>query len=204
MNPNPPPASLPPANPPAPCAGELPPASGPVRIVDYDPQWPVLLVREAARIAAALGDRLQLLEHVGSTAVPGLPAKPVLDLVLAVADSAAEAAYVPAVTAAGYRLRIREPHWHEPRLFHGPDTRVNLHVFSLGCTEINRMLDFRDWLRRDPADRALYARTKLDLARRPWPSIQHYADAKTGVVEEILGRARRAAGGENPSSLTPP
>jgi GrpB-like predicted nucleotidyltransferase (UPF0157 family) len=106
-----------------------------------------------------------------------------------VADSSAEATYVPAMESAGYVLRIREPHWYEHRVFKGPDTDVNLHVFSAGCPEIERMVRFRDHLRRNPEDRALYEATKRELARRAWKYTQHYADAKTKVVEEIMARA---------------
>jgi GrpB-like predicted nucleotidyltransferase (UPF0157 family) len=125
--------------------------------------------------------------------VPGLAAKPIVDILLVVVDSADEPAYVPAMTAVGYVLRIREPDWYEHRLFKGPDTDINLHVFSAGCPEIDRHLVFRDWLRRDAADRALYARTKREQAQRAWKYTQHYADAKTPVVEAILARARTYA-----------
>jgi len=110
-------------------------------------------------------------------------------VILVVADSAAESAYVPDLEAAGYLLHIREPDWHQHRLFKGPDTDINLHVYSQGCTEIDRMLLFRDWLRRNAADRDLYARTKLALAQREWGRIQDYADAKTIIIQEILARA---------------
>jgi GrpB-like predicted nucleotidyltransferase (UPF0157 family) len=110
--------------------------------------------------------------------------------VLAVADSGDEAGYVPALEAAGYVLRIREPEWYEHRLFTRPDLELNLHVFSLGSVEIERLLRFRDHLRRDEADRKLYERAKRELAQRAWKYVQHYADAKTTLVEEILARAR--------------
>ena len=170
-------------------AGELEPPAAPVRVVDYDPAWPEVFRAEAARIRGALGERALLLEHAGSTSVPGLAAKPVIDIVLAVADSSAEAAYASALETAGYRLRIREPEWHEHRLFQGREDRVNLHVFPEGCPEIGRMLRFRDWLRSNAADRDLYARTKRELAQRDWKSVQEYADAKADVVAEILARA---------------
>jgi Uncharacterized conserved protein len=169
--------------------GELKPLVGPIQLVEYDPTWPVLFEREAARTRSTLGDRVRLLEHAGSTSVPGLAAKPVIDIVLAVADSADEVAYVPPMEAAGYVLRIREPDWHEHRLFKGPDTNVNLHVFSEGCPEIERMLVFRDRLRSDSAERAQYERAKRDLAAREWKFVQHYADAKSEVVEAIIERA---------------
>jgi len=124
--------------------GELQPLSAPIRLVEYDPDWPDRFRREAARTRAVLGDRVLRLEHVGSTAVPGLPAKPIIDMLLVLANSADEPAYVPAMEAAGYVLRIREPDWNEHRLLKGPDANINLHVFSSGCPEIGRMLAFRD------------------------------------------------------------
>jgi GrpB-like predicted nucleotidyltransferase (UPF0157 family) len=136
-----------------------------------------------------LGVRALRIEHTGSTSVPGLVAKPIIDIVLVVADSADEDSYVPALEAAGYLLRIREPSWYEHRMFKGPDTEINLHVFSSGCPEIDRILTFRDWLRSNDTDRDLYARTKLALAQKEWKQVQDYADAKTAVIEEINARA---------------
>jgi GrpB-like predicted nucleotidyltransferase (UPF0157 family) len=167
--------------------GKLAPLAGPVHIADYDHEWPRLFEREAERIRAALGDRVLLLEHVGSTSVPGLAAKPKIDMLLVVAD---EPAYVPALEAAGYVLQIREPDWHQHRMFKGPDTDINLHVYTPGCPEIDRVLLFRNWLRSNPSDRLLYERTKRDLAGRDWKYMQNYADAKTAVVAEILARAQ--------------
>ena len=169
--------------------GEPKRLDGPVALAEYDPRWPELYALEEQRIRHALGDRVRLVEHAGSTSVPGLAAKPVLDIVLAVPDSADEPAYVPALEAGGYVLRIREPGWFEHRLFKGPDGNVNLHVFSEGCSEIERMLAFRDRLRSEPGERDLYLRAKRELAARRWEYVQHYADAKSAVVEEILARA---------------
>jgi GrpB-like predicted nucleotidyltransferase (UPF0157 family) len=166
-----------------------------IEIRDYDPQWPALYRREEERIRAALGDRALVLEHAGSTSVPGLPAKPLIDIVLEVRDSSDEASYVPDLEAAGYPLRIREPEWFEHRLFKGPDTNVNLHTFSEGSPETQRMLLFRDWLRENEADRELYAAAKRELAAKDWKYVQQYADAKTAVVEGILSRAQKARGG---------
>jgi GrpB-like predicted nucleotidyltransferase (UPF0157 family) len=170
--------------------GPVAPLNGPIYIADYDPEWPRLFAREAERVRAVLGDRVLMLEHVGSTSVPGLAAKPRIDMLLVVPDSADEPAYVPDMEAAGYTLVIREPDWYQHRAFKGPDVDINLHVFSPGCTEIERMRRFRDWLRGNVADRELYERTKRELARREWKYTQNYADAKTAVVEEILARAR--------------
>jgi GrpB-like predicted nucleotidyltransferase (UPF0157 family) len=165
----------------------------PILLLEPDPRWPDIFRDAVGEIRAALGSRALLIEHAGSTAVPGPVAKPVIDVILAVADSRDEDLYLPALEAAGYRLHIREPHWYEHRMFRGSNagagTQTNLHVFSSGCPEIARMMLFRDWLRSNPADRDLYARTKLLLARQEWPSVQAYADAKTAVIEEILARA---------------
>ncbi|HEY1331080.1 MAG TPA: GrpB family protein [Actinomycetota bacterium] len=168
---------------------DVAPHNAPVRLAEYDPAWPGLYEREAARVRKTLGDRVLQLEHVGSTSVPGLAAKPVIDMILVVEDSGDEAAYVPDMESAGYVLWIREPDWFEHRLFKGPDTNVNLHTFSPGCSEVDRMLLFRDWVRGHDDDRLLYERTKRELAARTWRHVQNYADAKNDVVDEILDRA---------------
>jgi GrpB-like predicted nucleotidyltransferase (UPF0157 family) len=161
-----------------------------IELRDYDSSWPQLYAREATRIRSALGEQVARLEHAGSTSVPGLAAKPIIDIVLEVPDAAEEAAYLPAMEAAGYVVRLREPDWFQHRLLKGPDTEVNLHVFSAPCPETDRMLLFRDWLRGDAGDRELYGRTKRELAARPWTSVQQYADAKTAVIGAISARAQ--------------
>jgi GrpB-like predicted nucleotidyltransferase (UPF0157 family) len=170
---------------------ELKPHNAPIVLLEYDPGWPRLFEREADRIRAVLGDRALRVEHVGSTSVPGLVAKPIIDVLLVVPDSGDEASYVPVMEAAGYVLRIREPDWFEHRVLRGPDTDINLHVFSAGAAEIERMLRFRDRLRASDADREHYARTKRELSQRTWRHVQHYADAKSQVIEEIMGRGER-------------
>jgi GrpB-like predicted nucleotidyltransferase (UPF0157 family)/ubiquinone/menaquinone biosynthesis C-methylase UbiE len=172
--------------------GEAPKLNSTVTLADYDPEWPRLFEREAERIRGVLGERVLVLEHVGSTSVPGLCAKPIVDILLEVPDSADEDTYVPALEAAGYRLVIREPDWEKHRCFKGPDTNVNLHVYSPGNGQTPRYRLFRDRLRSHPEERELYAAKKRELAAKTWKYIQHYADAKTEVVEEILGRARAA------------
>ena len=174
---------------------EPPRLTGKIQVVDYDPAWPELFRREAARIRRVLGERVVLLEHVGSTSVPGLAAKPIIDVLLIVPDSSDEPAWLPDLEAAGYVLVIREPGRHQHRCLKGPDTNVNLHVYSPGCPEIERYLTFRDRLRSHPGDRAHYQRVKRELAERDWTYVQEYADAKTEVVEEIIARARAAATG---------
>ncbi len=167
---------------------------GRLEVVDYDPAWPSAFDAEAAKVRAALGSKALDVEHVGSTSVPGLAAKPVIDINLTVADAADEAGYAPALEAAGYRLIVREPDWFEHRMFKGASPAVNLHVFSAGCPELDRMRAMRDWLRQSPDDVALYAATKRRLAERDWAYVQDYADAKGEAVGQILGRALAWAG----------
>ena len=167
-----------------------PPGDG-VVIVDYDERWPTEFARQESRIRGALGGTALEVHHAGSTSVPGLAAKDVVDVVLVVADPADEASYVGALEAAGYVFYLREPEWHQHRLFREQEPRVNLHVFGPDCEEVRRMLAFRDHLRRDEADRMLYERTKRELAARQWDRVQDYADAKSEVVGEIMARAVR-------------
>jgi GrpB-like predicted nucleotidyltransferase (UPF0157 family) len=169
--------------------GAVRPHDRPVTLLDYDPAWPALFAREAQRVRGALGGAAMSIEHVGSTSVPGLAAKPIIDIVVAVADSADEPAYVPALEGVGYVLHIREPDWHEHRMFEGPDTPTHVHVFTAGNAEIERMVAFRDRLRADDDDRERYAAAKRRLAARRWRHVQHYADAKSSVIERILSRA---------------
>lgn len=154
----------------------------------YNPDWPSQFLQHAKLIREALLEKVLLLEHVGSTSVPGLAAKPIIDMILAVADSADESAYVPPLEAKGFVLRIREPDWFEHRMFKSPDIAGNLHIFSVGCSEIDRMVTFRNWLREHDDDRLLYEQTKRDLAAYTWKDIQHYADAKAEIIKAILDR----------------
>jgi GrpB-like predicted nucleotidyltransferase (UPF0157 family) len=161
-------------------------------VADYDPAWPERFRYEEARIRAALGAAALSVEHIGSTSVPGLAAKPILDVLLVVEDSGDEGFYVPAIEGAGYVLRVREPGFDEHRMFRTPAKDVHVHVFSPGSPEIDRYLLLRERLREDEGDRELYARTKRELASREWPSMQHYAEAKTEVIEGIIARAAAA------------
>lgn len=165
------------------------PIGGPITLVEYDAEWPVRFEHEASRIRLVVGDAMKRLEHVGSTSVPGLVAKPILDIVIEIDDSRDEATYVAPLEGLGYELRIREPDWWEHRVLKGTEPDVNLHVFSMGCPEVKRMLCFRDWLRNHPDDRLYYENEKRRLAARNWEYVQHYADAKTEMIEVILARA---------------
>jgi GrpB-like predicted nucleotidyltransferase (UPF0157 family) len=155
----------------------------------YSDEWPTRFERERAHILAALGDAALAIDHVGSTSVPALMAKPVIDITLIVPDTTDENSYVPALENIGYEFLVREPDWFEHRLMRHQDPAVNLHVFPRNCEEADRMIAFRDHLRSDAADRALYESAKRDLAKHEWPTMQHYADAKTEVIADIMVRA---------------
>jgi GrpB-like predicted nucleotidyltransferase (UPF0157 family) len=168
-----------------------------IEVAAYDPGWPVLFEELAGRIRGALGDAALVIEHVGSTAVPGLPAKPVIDIDLTVPDSADEPAWLPALEEAGFVLVVREPWWHEHRCLNAEDPRCNLHVFSPDCPEPIRHVLFRDWLRSHPEDLARYRDAKLaaaSAANRAGEHVMDYNARKEPVIHEIYHRAFRAAG----------
>lgn len=164
-----------------------------IKLLDYDPNWPKKFELHAKRISGALGRAALRIEHIGSTSVPDLAAKPIIDILVVVPDSANESAYLPQLEAAVYALRVREPEWHEHRMFRTPEQDVHVHIYSSGCPEIERVLTFRDRLRRNADDRTRYEQTKRALAAQEWPDMNAYADAKTEVIESIIA-ASRAAG----------
>lgn len=163
-----------------------------IRIVAYDPEWPRKFETHAQRIAAALVGSALRIEHVGSTSVPGLAAKPIIDILVVVSDSANEPAYLPQLEAAGYVLRVREPDWNEHRMLRTPERDVHVHVYSAGCREVERSLTFRNRLRRNVGDMSRYERRKRELAAKEWPDMNAYAEAKTEVIENIIAAAQAA------------
>ncbi len=173
--------------------GDLKPYAAKVVIEDYNPAWPTWFAADRTLITDAIGDIALSVEHTGSTSVPGLPAKPIIDILLQVSDSADESTYVPRLEAAGLTLRIREPEEMEHRLLYrrGEPHDVNLHVYSPvhAAGEIARILAFRDWLRTHDDDRDRYAATKRELSKKDWKFVQNYADAKTAIIEEIIAKA---------------
>ncbi len=158
-----------------------------INVVDYDELWPSRFRELAGRVRRALGTRALGVEHIGSTSVPGLAAKPIIDMLLTVADVTDEAAYVPALEATELELRVREP---EHRMLRTPTRDVHLHVYEPAHAAVRDYLDLRDWLTVDRADRELYALTKRRLSQQSWRDMNDYADAKSDVIRDVLCRAR--------------
>jgi GrpB-like predicted nucleotidyltransferase (UPF0157 family) len=158
-----------------------------VRIVEYDPQWVRRFEDHRLRIERALRGTASVIEHIGSTAVPGLSAKPIIDILAAVPSIDDEDSYRHSLEDAGYELRVREP---GHRLFKPEARDVHVHLWD-APGEIERHLRFRDWLRQSASDRQLYERTKRELAKRTWNDMNEYAEAKTEVISQILARAAR-------------
>jgi GrpB-like predicted nucleotidyltransferase (UPF0157 family) len=162
-----------------------------------DLAWPRQYEVLAARIREALGWRVLQLDHVGSTAVPGLAAKPVIDIDLTVADPGREQDYVPALETAGFQLRVREPWWYGHRMLRADHPPCNLHVFGFDSPELVKHRIFRDWLRGNPGDRDRYAAVKREAASRANADGEHvmqYNARKQQVIREICHRAFVAAG----------
>ena len=157
-----------------------------IEIARYDTDWPKKFEAHARVIAEALGGSDLRIEHIGSTSVPGLAAKPIIDILVVVADSADEPAYLPYLEAAGYVLRVREPDWNEHRMLRTPEKDAHIHIYSAGCPEVERNLAFRDRLRQNSDDRRRYEQAKRELAAKEWPDMNAYAQAKTEVIESII------------------
>jgi GrpB-like predicted nucleotidyltransferase (UPF0157 family) len=156
-------------------------------VADYDDAWPARFEVLADRVRRALGPRVRRLEHIGSTSVPGLAAKPIIDMLLIVDDVHDEAAFVPPLEVAGFELRVREP---DHRMLRTPQRDTHLHVYAPGRAQARDYLDLRDWLRVSSDDCTLYANVKRHLAQKQWNDMNDYADAKTDIVLDILARAR--------------
>jgi GrpB-like predicted nucleotidyltransferase (UPF0157 family) len=158
-----------------------------VGLHEYDERWPEIFEQHRRRITDALSPASVGIEHIGSTSVPGLAAKPIVDIVVAVADITAEEDYLDALLAAGYALRVREP---GHRMVRTPERDIHVHIYERGNAAIDEYLLLRNHLRSNAADRALYESTKRALMSRQWNDMNAYADAKTDVILEIKARAR--------------
>lgn len=182
----------------------------PLDIVDPDPTWPSTYAIFASRIVAALGppsslddgagsgkNHLVSVSHIGSTSVPGLPAKAIIDIDVVVPDINDESAYVSALEAQGFQFMLRET-WYSHRFFTATEPMVaNIHVFGPACPEAERHRIFREWLLESAEDRDLYAKTKKECSEATQQSgetTQEYTERKAWVVKEILQRAFKRFG----------
>ncbi|WEV73363.1 GrpB family protein [Bifidobacterium sp. ESL0798] len=176
-----------------------------IAVVPYDSSWPALFEQLRGNIVEALGFRALAIEHIGSTSVPGLDAKPLIDIDLTLAGSEDEGMYVPALEKAGFRLVIREPWWYGHRMFRGDAPACNLHVWSLGSPEATRHLIFRNWLRRNADDRNQYLAVKREAANHTTDVgglVSDYNRRKQETIREIYARAFIAAGLAKSESVT--
>jgi GrpB-like predicted nucleotidyltransferase (UPF0157 family) len=174
--------------------GEPPAKWQSIVIEDYDPAWVDRFAAASSLLNEILGGLIISIEHVGSTSVPGLAAKPVIDIDLLIEDTAQESRYIPALERLGYRLVLREPWWHGHRMLVSPAEDVNLHVWPQIAPEPIRHRLFRDWLRSHPEDRDLYATTKRRLARDTAHQPGDYSLAKNDVIDDIYARIFATSG----------
>lgn len=167
-----------------------------IHLHSYDDGWPGSYLEHRSRIRAALtasGVDVEhlVIGHIGSTSVPGLAAKPIIDIVVAVDDITAEEDYLEPLLTAGYELRVREP---GHRLVRTPARDVHVHLYDRDDPAVTEYLLLRDHLRTDAGDRALYESTKRALLDKKWDDMNDYADAKSDVILAIKARARAALG----------
>jgi GrpB-like predicted nucleotidyltransferase (UPF0157 family) len=158
-------------------------------VVDYDEAWPGIFGVHRDRLRQALVGAAVGIEHIGSTSVQGLAAKPIIDILVTVDDVTAEEDFLVPIVAAGYVVRVRAP---GRRMVRTPDRDVHVHILEKGSAAADDYLLFRDRLRGDAGDRALYASTKRALIAQGFDDMNAYSDAKTEVVTAIMGRARAA------------
>jgi GrpB-like predicted nucleotidyltransferase (UPF0157 family) len=168
--------------------GEPPTRWQAIVIEDYDPAWVDRFAAADSSLHEVLGGLIVDVEHVGSTSVPGLAAKPIIDIDLLLADTADESRYLPTLERLGYRLVLREPWWYGHRMLVSSAEDVHLHVWPPGAPEPVRHKLFRDWLRSHPEDRELYASTKRRIARDTVRCPGDYNLAKNDVIDDIYAR----------------
>jgi putative glutamine amidotransferase len=164
-------------------------------LAPYDPAWPSRFEEEAARLRAALGAVAVSIDHVGSTAVPGLAAKPIVDIQVSVRSMVPRASYVDPIRALGYRWDL-DP-WSDEHEYFSRDAdgtpAFHIHVCPPDSDWERRHLAFRDWLRAHPGDAAAYERLKRELAERHPRDIFAYVDGKTPFIREVEARASAPA-----------
>lgn len=167
-------------------------------IEDYDPDWPLMYEREKKALLAAVGEYVERIEHIGSTSVPGLGAKPVIDMMIGVASlDTADAHCIEPIVTLGYEyLKRAEASMPNRRYFRKDDAcgrRTHpIHLWQTDSDEWAAHILFRDYLRTNPGDRLRYERLKRELAKKEWETGSQYADAKSDFIADVLRKARRA------------
>lgn len=171
-------------------------------IAEPNPEWPQRFLDTKVRIEAVLGSNVVTIIHVGSTSVPGLPAKDIIDIDLVVNDSANEDTYVKPLESLGFLFLLREANWYQHRFFVDEGDRpgaypIHLHVFGPDCAEVEKHQIFRDWLAKTPEDLQLYATVKRESAEASeaaGETMTQYTMRKDKTLREILNRAYRDLG----------
>lgn len=169
----------------------------PLEVVPADPSWPAQFALVKSRIEAALGSQVTAVDHVGSTSVPDMIAKPVIDIDVTVANIQDESTYALALEDAGFQFILRDPSWNQHRLFYGYEPPANVHVFGPESKELIRHAAMRDWLKEHPEDRKIYADIKIKASKEAIENgedVNQYNDRKSAVLQEILARALAAVG----------
>lgn len=177
--------------------GQPPRTGQSIVIQDYDPAWADRFAAASSQLSEVLGGLIITVEHVGSTSVPGLAAKPVIDIDLLIEETTDESRYMPALEGLGYRLVLREPWWYGHRMLVSSAEDVNLHVWPRAAPEPVRHRLFRDWLRSHPEDRELYATAKRRIARDTADQPGDYSLAKNNVIDDIYARIFAAASNDS-------
>ncbi|KAA8644275.1 hypothetical protein EYZ11_002851 [Aspergillus tanneri] len=168
-----------------------------IEIVEPSPTWPATYEHIAQRIRSAIGNYMISIEHIGSTSVPGLPAKDIIDVDVIVPDPSAEDSYIPALEAAGFQFLLREPDWYQHRFLGLEFPYANVHVFGPDGHEAIRHRLFRDWLRDHEEDRIRYAAAKREAAeasRNAGETVMQYTDRKEPVIRDILQKIYKVHG----------
>lgn len=170
-----------------------------LEVVPYNPQWPEIFSSIKQQIITALGTEVVLaVYHTGSTSIPDLPAKPIIDIDLVVRDVTAESGYVAPLEAAGFKFLLREPHWHEHRFFYTyVPYAVNLHVWGPDSPEVTRHQIFRNRILENAEDKALYVKAKQAAAETigaKGGNMQDYNELKEDTIRKILRNAFRELG----------
>ena len=167
----------------------------PVELVDYDATWPELFKRERELVAPVLGANARRIEHMGSTSIPGLRAKPIVDVIVLVDDLVRARGVIPALEATGYSFWADNPDKTKLFLVKGlppaPHRTHHLHVYD-NADEVERHLIFRDRLRAHPELRDAYLALKTDLARRFRNDREAYTNHKVSFINEVVHSALSA------------